>query len=338
MIFNMKRIGIIATIALIFGVFGCASNTQQITQLEKDVQTRDKAIAALKSDLNKQKAEAERLKKEAEQKAKEAEAAKAAIAQKAEKPKIVTTAVDSSKYLLPPGAKPGECYARVFIPPKYKTVTEKVLVKEASEKIETIPPKYEWVEKKILIKEPSYILKKVPAKYEWREEKVLVKPATTVWKKGRGPIEKLDNGTGEIMCLVKVPAQYKTIRKRVLVRPPSTQKIEIPAQYKTIRIKKLVEPAKTVKIKIPAEYKTITKKVKVSDGKLVWRRVLCETNMTPATIARIQRALKRAGFDPGPIDGVYGKQTQAAVRKYQIAKGLARGGLTTETLRSLGIY
>jgi len=99
----------------------------------------------------------------------------------------------------------------------------------------------------------------------------------------------------------------------------------------------LVEPAKTRKIEIPAEYKTVTKRVKISDERMEWKPVLCETNATPEFVKKIQRALLKAGFNPGPIDGVIGSQTQAAIVKYQKAKGLAVGGITFETLKSLGL-
>ena len=42
--------------------------------------------------------------------------------------------------LLPPGAEPGECYARLFVPPTYRTETEQVLKHQASERLEIIPP------------------------------------------------------------------------------------------------------------------------------------------------------------------------------------------------------
>jgi len=55
-----------------------------------------------------------------------------------------------------------------------------------------------------------------PAEYETIEEKIEIEPAKAVWKKGEGPIQKIDYSTGDIMCLVQVPAVYKTVSKKVL--------------------------------------------------------------------------------------------------------------------------
>ena len=41
----------------------------------------------------------------------------------------------------------------------------------------------------------------------------------------------------------------------------------------------------------------------------------------------IQRALAGAGCNPGPIDGVFGESTDAAVRRYQRAHGLNVDGV-----------
>ena len=43
-------------------------------------------------------------------------------------------------------------------------------------------------------------------------------------------------------------------------------------------------------------------------------------------IEEVQRILKEAGFEPGPMDGVMGAQTRAAIRKFQKAKGLRPTG------------
>ena len=44
-------------------------------------------------------------------------------------------------------------------------------------------------------------------------------------------------------------------------------------------------------------------------------------------VKELQRALQRAGFDPGPIDGEFGPVTAAAVRSFQAAKGLVVDGI-----------
>lgn len=323
-------------------------------------------------------------------------------------------------------AKVGGCYAEYHIPSQYKTETEKVLKSEASAKIEIIPAKYEWSEQKVLVKEASSRLIEVPAMYETVTEKVLVKPATTEWKKGRGPVERLDGSTGEIMCMVEIPAVHKTITKRVLKSPSSTKKVEIPAEYKVEKVRKLSSAAQEKKVEIPATFETVTKRVKTADEKVMWalkgssaggngkatgsslclkevpavyktvqqkkvktpastkvveipaeykvvkkralaspatekkieipaktqvvskkvkvteesmqwRPVLCETNMTGTTITDVQRALQKAGHNPGPIDGVIGRETMVAIDSFQRANGLPRGGLTMQTLSKLGI-
>lgn len=262
---------------------------------------------------------------------------------------------------LPPNARPGECYARIVVAPEYRTVSdkvvkraeservdivpakyavvdEKVMVKAASKRIEVVPAVLEWAEERVMVKPESKRVEQVPAVFETVTERVLVKPATQVWQKGKGPIQKIDAATGDIMCLVEVPAVYQNVTKRVVKTPASTREIEIPAEYKLVKVTKLVEPAKEVKTTIPAEYQTITKTEKVNDGRIEWRSILCETNMTKDRIRDIQRALQKAGFNPGPIDGIISKQTMAAVNAYQKSKGLPIDTyLNIDTVRALGV-
>ncbi len=298
-------------------------------------------------------------------------------------PVSAQSAAAGDKELFPPNAKPGECYARVFVPPTYKTETARVLRREASERLETTPAKYEWAEERVEVQGPSESVEVVPATYEWVEERVLVRPATsrtevvpsvyetvtervidtpahTVWKKGRGPLERIDHATGEIMCLVEVPATYKTVKKRVLKTPSATRTVEVPAEYKTLKkrvmktppqtkvvkippkyktlkVRRVATPAQTRSIPVPAEYQWVSKQVKVTEGKMAWRPVLCETNTTTQAVESLQRALQKAGYNPGTIDGVIGSKTRSALEAYQRAKGLPVGGLTLDTLKSLGV-
>ncbi len=310
-------------------------------------------------------------------------ALKAAIAEARSKKKTIIKEVPGEGSLYPPNAKPGECYARVLTPAKYEIQTEKVLAKDASENLQVIPAKYTWTTKKVLVKEASNKIVSVPATYKSVKEKVLVSPATeklvsvpavygtvtekilvrdahTAWKKGRGPVEKLNGGTGEIMCLVNVPAVYKSITRRVLKSPATTKSIAvpavyktvttrvvatpattktvtIPAVYKTVKVKELVEPATVKHTPIPEQYRTVSKRVKVSDSFLKWQPVLCKTHMTKVNILSVQKALKHAGFNPGPLDGIMGWRTKAALNKFQKSKGISTGALTKETLNALSL-
>lgn len=167
-------------------------------------------------------------------------------------------------------AEPGQCFVEYYKPAAYKTETESVLKKDASERIEVVPAKYEWVEEKVLVKEASQKVVQVPATYETVSEKILVSAATTEWKKGRGLVERIDNSTGEIMCLVEIPAKYKTVTRRVLKTPASVKTIEIPAEYATQKVRKVVESATEMRKEIPAEYETVTRRVKVGEESVAW--------------------------------------------------------------------
>jgi hypothetical protein len=68
---------------------------------------------------------------------------------------------------------------------------------------------------------------------------------------------------------------------------------------------------------------------KTADGAVSTRFVL-EPAKPPGSkgsrVAQAQRALEAAGFDPGPLDGVLGPRTEAALRRFQEAQGLPVSG------------
>lgn len=56
------------------------------------------------------------------------------------------------------------------------------------------------------------------------------------------------------------------------------------------------------------------------------------------TVRRIQETLMALGFNPGPIDGIYGNKTAAAVAAFQTARGLVIDGeVGPQTAAALGI-
>ncbi len=48
------------------------------------------------------------------------------------------------------------------------------------------------------------------------------------------------------------------------------------------------------------------------------------------TVAEVQRSLTAAGFDPGAVDGRFGKKTKAAIKAFQRSKGLKADGVVGE--------
>ncbi|MEE9412042.1 MAG: peptidoglycan-binding domain-containing protein [Methylococcales bacterium] len=371
-----NTLSFISASLIVFLIGGCSSTA---TKQQVDLETENQATGMAQSIADEQARSAEMLR--------ELQAENARLARQneslSESSKQAMSSSASAGNLLPPNAKTGECYARVLtpatysdtserverkpasyrmevIPAKYSWGEEKVLVKEAGEKLKIIPATYTWVEEKVLVHESIDTIVSVPAKYKTVQEKILVKPAYTTWKKGKGPIQKVDNSTGEIMCLVEVPAQYKTVVREELVEQATTKKTQLPAQYKTIkkrvvaepekvvrtpvaaeyktvRVKKLLNPTKETRIEIPAQFANVTKRSKVTDSSLEWRSILCETNTTPGVIRKMQQALTTAGFNSGSTDGRIGSRTMSALTAYQTKKGLASGQITMETLRSLGV-
>lgn len=247
------------------------------------------------------------------------------------------------------------------IPAQYAPGTEKVLAEDATEKLVIIPAQYGSKTEKVLVAPEKTTLVEVPATYNTITEKVLVHPARKIWKQGSGPIQRVDSATGEIMCLVEEPAVYKTITKRVVatqattkkitipakystvtrkvvIKPATTKRVIIPAKYDVVKVTKLVKPAQEVRVPVPAQYKSVTEEKIVSPGRAEWRSILCETNSSPRKIREIQSALKTRGFYQGPVDGIIGSQTMAAVNKYQASNNLPKDEyLNVKTLRSLGV-
>jgi len=285
---------------------------------------------------------------------------------------------------LPQNAEPGRCYARVLVPGEYLTVTDKVLSKSARMKVDIVPARYETVSEQVMVEKGSLQLKMipaeygfvtervmveparkrlvhVPAQYELINERVMVKPASAVWKRGTGPFQKIDEATGEILCLVETPAQYrsvsksvlktlssthevedppvyKTIKRRVITTPARTEMVDTPSKYKTVQVTKLIEPAHEKRTPLLAQFQTVTKQVKVTEDRMDWQEILCETNLTHDKVDFIQRSLVRFGFSPGPIDGVLGPQTLAAVNAFQKDHGLTVANyLTIDTVAALGV-
>ena len=104
----------------------------------------------------------------------------------------------------PPNAEPGKCYAKCMIPDVWETVTERIKVKDAATRIETIPAEYETVTEQVLDKAASTRIEVVPVVFEDAEERIMVKAAST--------------------RIEVIPAEYETVTEQVMVTPEKTEK------------------------------------------------------------------------------------------------------------------
>ena len=168
-------------------------------------------------------------------------------------------------------ATPGQCFKEYYVAAKFEQTDKEILVKEESEKINIIAPQFEGGEEVVVVKQASKKKVYKPAEYEVVEEKIEIEPAKAVWKKGDGPISKIDNSTGDIMCLVQVPAKYKIFKKTVLKNKSTIELVDVPEVTKAIKVTKLVNDASVDKVKVPAEYKKVSIASKVSDASFSWR-------------------------------------------------------------------
>ncbi len=208
---------------------------------------------------------------------------------------------------LPPSSKPGECFAQVLLPARYKTFSERVLVRAGTTAYEPVdakvvretkrikvrdeqvtyqrvPARYKWVEKQVEIKPAVYKTVTTPTKYAERKVRVLVRPERQAWRTKRGRVVA-DRGTatGVILQRVTIPAEYKIVKQRIVVEPAKARKVLVTqAKYETVRQRVLVSPERVIEKKEPAVYRTVSVEREVSP-----------TSQRPVAIPPVYKTVQR---------------------------------------------
>ncbi len=199
------------------------------------------------------------------------------------------SAAEEGASLIPGNAKPGECYAKVVIPATFTDKVEKVLIREASEKISIVPAEYKWVSEKVMVVPERKKLKPIAAKYKKVTEVVETKPASKVWmsslKKNAIPVSPdllavakskgVDiNGTAPNTCYKEYVtlATYKTVTENKIIKK-ETEKVKIiPAKYEWVEKKVEIKPASKKTIEVPAVYEETEERILVEAEKSVWKK------------------------------------------------------------------
>ncbi len=322
----------------------------------------------------------------------------------------------------------GACVNEWYEAPEARTIERRVLVSEAYEALDVAEATFEELSLPVEIAPAHARLVEIPATWTAVQRKVVVEPATTAWVRGEGPVQRIDEATGEIMCRIDVPAKHEVLNGAAVENPPMVTSIAqeatlknvdvsrlaadarelrspvaarfdvlelpaandvegeylwlvggarplesahertgravcrtevpgltvtweretlvtpgrferetVPAETIVLPVQELVADASSRAVPVPAETVTLTRRTKLSDAHVAWRPVLCRTNVTPDVVRRLQIALEGAGHSPNGIDGLLGPGTRGAVEAYQTERGLPTGGLTLETLESLGV-
>ena len=156
---NIKQVGACESLAVLLSVSACSGTGEKVgtdNDLMKQLEAKQAALAQKESQLQ----------------AREAALGNGKVG--------AQTVAATGAEMLPPNAQAGQCFTRVWMPPKYKTVESRKLVSEAGERIEVVPAKYAKVKKRVMVQEAATKLVSVPATYRTVIETVVVQPARTV--------------------------------------------------------------------------------------------------------------------------------------------------------------
>ncbi len=218
-------------------------------------------------------------------------------------------------------AEAGQCFYEHYKQPTVESSVEKALVTEATEKLEVVPAVYREEQREVVVK-PSYSrILTFPAEYKTVEEKLLIEPSKVVWQKGTGPVQKIDDTTGEIMCRVQLPAVYETFETQVVEKAARTSVVPAPAVRETYTASLLDSDSMEKRTPIEATYEDVTKYKTLDDATFTWVQgtpgdadelgehtgnVVC-VKENPAVIKTIRQTLvsSAGGFESKEIPAIY---------------------------------
>lgn len=208
------------------------------------------------------------------------------------------------------------CLVPTQVPAKMGKRTVQRLKTPARVHEEIVPEETRTITKRV-VKTPAGQREPIPTEYRLVSGQVVPVPA---------PVREEE-----------VPAETITVTRQVLKSPATLREEVVAAEYKPFTIKRLLPPGtrfeETPVVRVP-----VAKQVLVRPGGFTeWREVVCDERITGQSIRQIQEALKKAGYDPGSIDGSMGNRTKNALMQFQQDKGLPVGNLDVETMRALGI-
>ncbi|MEO6339571.1 MAG: peptidoglycan-binding domain-containing protein [Caulobacteraceae bacterium] len=266
---------------------------------------------------------------------------------------------------LPPAAKPGECYGRVYAPPVYGKEGHKVLVRPASTETRLVPGRTEKVRKRVLVQaahtervrvEPVYrdvvrVLTtpgarhwvREPARYEIVQERVLLEPAHAVWKRVNAPLaagggypgQTRIEPTGDVFCRVLIPARYGYANRRVKVA--SSRMIEVVGRphKERVVVRQMVRKGGWKVLRTPAVYRTEWTTMNRASRKVVVKTHAVYRNEGARTMVRAGGLAWERVFCGGQLAPDFIRKVQAALANRGYDPGPIDGEARPETYAAL---
>lgn len=188
-----------------------------------------------------------------------------------------------------PDAKAGECYAKVLVPPSYKTETIESLVSEASENILVVPAKFSDATERVVTKEASTTITAIAPEYETTKASVVVIEGSTEWVRGgmkssmtasMGDLSEIESAGHKLdeakpgMCFYEhyKPATIKKNQERVLITEATEILEVVPASFTPGKKEVVVQPESDRYMATPVSFKTVQEKILVEPAKSIWKK------------------------------------------------------------------
>ncbi|HHL43218.1 MAG TPA: hypothetical protein ENJ42_06355 [Hellea balneolensis] len=238
--------------------------------------------------------------------------------------------------LVPSGATPGQCYARVKIPAQYSTTRENVLVEEGYSTVEVSQPQLASRQEEVLVKEASVRYEVRQPRYKTVSEQMLVRPAydklsvsapqfktvtekvqisapRVVWK--RGNPGRLAAQGYTILSVADAGQQGRGYSSTTQYGASGGATrcgemceiwclVEEPGETMSVQRKVMTSPGQVRRTTVPAKYTNITKQVVADPGGVreipipaEYRNVTVEDIVDPGGERYVDVAPKYAGID-----------------------------------------
>ncbi|WP_193075054.1 peptidoglycan-binding domain-containing protein [Pseudomonas sp. FME51] len=245
-------------------------------------------------------------------------------------------------------------------PAQLREGVQQVVTREGVKTYRVVPATFKQVSEQVEVKPEFQRTVVVPAVYEAREAVLTVEQAKTVLEPCQAAGTRYGNSGAMAFCATEIPAREETVMVNVLVEPETTRVITEPAVYETVTRWVVDQPARVVEVDTAPQLATVPVVETVSPEKVLertepavirtmnitkyqgepqiaLRRAVCDSDLHPALISRLQSALSSKGYSLGNIDSHLGQRTIAALSDYQADNGLAIGAVTYESLELLGV-